>query len=100
MQCRNGIVELVTAFVVAAQALTQHAVQPGHGHQCQLLTAGSHGQIFQGVQQATGIAIGIGCQEIRRFTINSWQRFLIKRNFQYFLQIIGIQRLQHIHRCP
>jgi hypothetical protein len=76
VQRADGVVELLAPLVVAAHALAQHLEQPGVGHLGQLLLGGGHGQGFQGVEQAAGIAIGIGHQAVNRYTFDSWQRLL------------------------
>ena len=85
MQRADGVVELLTALVVAAHALAQHAQKPGIGDVAHPLLLCGHGQGFQGVEQAPGVAIGVGDQAIYCYAFNSWQRLLRLRQSHNFL---------------
>ena len=62
MQGADGVVKLLAAFVVAAHAFAQHFHQPRITHLFELFVLGRHRQGFQGVEQATRIAIGVSDQ--------------------------------------
>ena len=100
MQGADGVVKLLAAFVVAAHAFAQHFHQPRITHLFELFVLGRHRQGFQGVEQATRIAIGIGNQS--RLGIRVQGRHGVDGvGFVDDVRQINVrQRLQHIHRGP
>jgi hypothetical protein len=64
VQGADGVVELLAAFVVATQPLAQHFEQPRVADVLAPVLLGSNSQRLQRVEQAAGIAIGVGDQPI------------------------------------
>ena len=74
MQRTDGVVKLLATLVVAAHALTQDFQQPDIGDLRHFFLRSGDRQGFQGVEQASRIAIGVSDQTVNCYSFDSWQR--------------------------
>ena len=98
MQRTDGVVKLLAAFVVTAHAFAQHFHQPSIRQQRQLFTLRRHRQSFQGIEQSSGVSIGISDQARLCLIVKCGHRINGSRFVDDLRQVIFRQRLQHIHR--
>ena len=97
VQGGNRVVELLAPFVIAAQALAQDLHQPRVVNSGTLFLGRGHGQRLQGVQEAAGIAIGIGDQARLSCGIDLGHCRNRLCPCHDLRQIGFLERLQHIH---
>ena len=97
MQGGNRVVKLLAPFVVTAQALAQDLHQPRVINGSALFLGRGHGQRLQGVQEAAGVAIGIGDQARGSGSIDVGHCRNRLRPGHDLRQIGFLESLQHIH---
>ena len=98
VQGADGVVELLAALVVAAQALAQHFQQPLIRDARAFFGARGHRQRLQRIEQAARVAIGIGHQAVRCGRLGGQAVQRGQGAGQDFAQIRFFQRLEHVHR--